>query len=132
MSKASTSWFASTVSPFAAFTASTTHWYPIKYGCCATVAVILSSRIRSTFAQDALYWCSQYGQFICNQDYKIQRDYLDNYLLCYIKKGAMEVKNYQMAVTASEHSVVLMDCHRLSPAIYMMSGVKAQINIRIS
>ena len=36
----------------------------------------------SEFAKSALYYCPQFGQFICNSDYRIERNGIDQYLLC--------------------------------------------------
>ena len=35
----------------------------------------------SEFAKSALYYCPQFGQFICNSDYRIERNGIDQYLL---------------------------------------------------
>lgn len=34
----------------------------------------------SEFAKSALYYCPQFGQFICNSDYRIERNGIDQYL----------------------------------------------------
>lgn len=65
----------------------------------------------SKFAQTALYFCPQYGHFFCNKDYHIKRNYLELYLIFYIKEGTLEVSNKQMNVTAPQGSVVLIDCY---------------------
>ena len=33
----------------------------------------------SEFAKSALYYCPQFGQFICNSDYRIERNGIDQY-----------------------------------------------------
>lgn len=65
----------------------------------------------SKFAQNALYYCPQYGHFFCDRNYYIKRNNLDLYLIFYIKEGTLEVSNKQMTVTAPQGSVVLIDCH---------------------
>ena len=48
----------------------------------------------SEFAKSALYYCPQFGQFICNSDYRIERNGIDQYLLIYINSGsALCMKN---------------------------------------
>lgn len=73
---------------------------------------IVNFQTPSKFAQNALYHSPQHGHFFCNHNYHIKRNPIDLYLLFYIRKGALEIHGEQAAVTASEDSVVLLDCHK--------------------
>ena len=65
----------------------------------------------SDFAKEALYTIDQFGHFFCNQRYRIERDYVDLYLLVYIRNGAMTVHAHGKEVIAQPGDVVLLDCH---------------------
>ena len=50
----------------------------------------------SEFAKSALYYCPQFGRFICNSDYRIERKSIDQYLLIYINSGSLSIRTNGM------------------------------------
>lgn len=70
----------------------------------------------SEFAKSALYYCPQFGRFICNSDYRIERDFLDQYLLIYINSGSLCIQTDNMTAEAHKDEIALFDCRR--PHLY--------------
>ncbi len=71
----------------------------------------LDFTIPSDFARNHLYWVPQYGRFYCNQDYSIQRSYLDLFLFIYVIDGSLQVESRGDTFTAQKDQIVLLDCH---------------------
>ena len=63
----------------------------------------------SEFAKSALYYCPQFGQFICNSDYRIERNGIDQYLLIYINSGSLCIRTDGMTAEAHEGEIALFD-----------------------
>ena len=66
----------------------------------------------SEFAKSALYYCPQFGQFICNSDYQIERNGIDQYLLIYINSGSLCIRTDGMTAEAHEGEIALFDCRK--------------------
>ena len=66
----------------------------------------------SEFAKSALYYCPQFGQFICNSDYRIERNGIDQYLLIYINSGSLCIRTDGMTAEAHEGEIALFDCRK--------------------
>lgn len=66
----------------------------------------------SEFAKTALYYCPQFGRFICNRDYRIERESLDQYLLIYINSGSLCIRTNGMTAEAHEGEIALFDCRK--------------------
>ncbi|MEF2863069.1 MAG: AraC family ligand binding domain-containing protein [Eubacteriales bacterium] len=66
----------------------------------------------SEFAKSALYYCPQFGQFICNSDYRIERNCIDQYLLIYINSGSLCIRTDGMTAEAHEGEIALFDCRK--------------------
>ena len=66
----------------------------------------------SEFAKSALYYCPQFGQFICNSDYRIERNGIDQYLLIYINSGSLCIRTDGMSAEAHEGEIALFDCRK--------------------
>ena len=64
--------------------------------------------IPSHFAQQALYYVLQFGHFYCDGQYRVQRDYLDQYLLVYVCSGELIVEmNGRKSTVQSAISVLI-------------------------
>lgn len=70
----------------------------------------------SEFARRALYFSPQFGRFVCDAAYYVERTFLDQYLLIYVCRGALRVRygGSEAALTADQ--VGLLDCR--SPHAY--------------
>lgn len=66
----------------------------------------------SEFAKTALYYCPQFGRFICNRDYRIERESIDQYLLIYINSGSLCIRTNGMTAEAHEGEIALFDCRK--------------------
>ena len=66
----------------------------------------------SVFAKTALYYCPQFGRFICNRDYRIERESIDQYLLIYINSGSLCIRTNGMTAEAHEGEIALFDCRK--------------------
>lgn len=66
----------------------------------------------SEFAKTALYYCPQFGRFICNSDYRIERESIDQYLLIYINSGSLCIRTAGMTAEAHEGEIALFDCRK--------------------
>ena len=66
----------------------------------------------SEFAKSALYYCPQFGRFICNSDYRVERDYLDQYLLIYVNRGTLCIQTDGVSAEAHKDEIALFDCRK--------------------
>lgn len=66
----------------------------------------------SEFAKTVLYYCPQFGRFICNSDYRIERESIDQYLLIYINSGSLCIRTNGMTAEAHEGEIALFDCRK--------------------
>ena len=78
----------------------------------------------SEFAKSALYYCPQFGQFICNSDYRIERNGIDQYLLIYINSGSLCIRTDGMTAEAHEGEIALF---RL-PQAALLLGVRTRFD----
>ena len=74
----------------------------------------------SAFAKTALYYCPQFGRFICNRDYRIERESIDQYLLICINSGSLCIRTNGMTAEAHEGEIALFDCRK--PHCYWCPG----------
>ena len=68
--------------------------------------------IPSSFARETLFYPTEFGQFSCNNQYKIERKYLDQYLIMYIDEGSLCIKSEGKEEEASAGESVLLDCRK--------------------
>lgn len=68
--------------------------------------------IPSDFAKNALYYCLEFGHFFCNEQYNIQRKYLESFLVVYVCNGALIVETDKKTATAKADQIVLLDCRK--------------------
>lgn len=66
--------------------------------------------IPTEFAKRTLYYMPQYGHFLCDSLYRIERETLDWFLLIYIRSGALYLESEGSHYTAPAGSVVFLDC----------------------
>lgn len=66
--------------------------------------------IPSEFARKALFHIPQFGYFHCNQEYRVSREFLDQFLLIYVHAGALCVHAQGKQLTARQDEVILLDC----------------------
>lgn len=67
----------------------------------------------SSFAKEALYHLEHIGIFYCSDDYRVKRDYRDNFLMMFVQSGHMAVRYREQEYIASAGDVVLLDCKEL-------------------
>ncbi|EOL41680.1 helix-turn-helix domain-containing protein [Enterococcus phoeniculicola] len=72
------------------------------------------------FAQQALLNSPQLGEFICNDQYIVQREGLDLFLLCYIQEGELAFTTEDLTIYAKKDTIVLLDCRK--PHSYQCLG----------
>ena len=76
--------------------------------------VLLSSfmdfMVPSGFARSALYYAPQFGHFYCDERYHIRRDYLDLYLLAFVRSGLLAVNTESGSGRVSAGNLLLLDC----------------------
>ena len=65
----------------------------------------------SEFARNALYYTPQFGHFICDRSYHIERSYLDQYLLLDVGKGALHLRGAEHEAVLEADQIGLIDCH---------------------
>lgn len=68
--------------------------------------------IPSEFAKKALFCLHDSGLFYCNDNYFVERDNYNNYLIVLIKKGAMTIRYNNQEVQASKNTLVFLNCHQ--------------------
>ncbi|VBB04963.1 transcription regulator hth arac- type [Lucifera butyrica] len=66
--------------------------------------------IPSEFAQNVLYYLQYAGIFDCTEDYRVQRNFLNLYLLMLIDYGEMYIEYRGQNKTVSSGNIILMDC----------------------
>ena len=66
--------------------------------------------IPSSFARETLYYPIEYGQFFCDKNYLVERNYLDQFLLIFIRSGSLNIRIDGREGKAEKNQVVLMDC----------------------
>lgn len=66
--------------------------------------------IPSEFAKTALYYTDQFGYYHCNNNYKIERNYVDLFLLIYMCDGELFVSSKGHEITAKKEQIILLDC----------------------
>lgn len=71
---------------------------------------LLDFIIPSEFAKKALYYTDQLGYFSCNNNYKIERNYVGLFLLIYMCDGELSVSSKNHQVVAQKEQIVLLDC----------------------
>lgn len=75
-------------------------------------ASFMDFTIPSDFARQALYYCPQFGHFYCNDNYYIERDFLDLFLLMYVCHGSLTVETQGRTYIANQGEIVLLDCRQ--------------------
>lgn len=65
----------------------------------------------SEFARTSLYYVSRYGHFYCTNDYIVERNYVDSFLLIYVCQGHLQIEAKEQTVKADENQIILLDCH---------------------
>lgn len=66
--------------------------------------------IANKFAKKALYYIIYSGLFHCSNNYIVKRDNFNSYLFMYVKKGKMKIQFDDRTFTASQNSLVFLDC----------------------
>lgn len=66
--------------------------------------------IPSEFAQRALYFSTQFGHFVCDSNYRVERSFLDQYLLLYLCRGALGLRCGGESARLTENQIGLFDC----------------------
>ena len=66
--------------------------------------------IPSEFAKRALFYVAQFGYFHCNHEYRVSREFLDQFLLVFIHQGALSVQVQGKQHTVQQDQVILLDC----------------------
>lgn len=66
--------------------------------------------IPTEFAKRTLYYMPQYGHFLCDSLYRIERETLEWFLLIYIRSGTLYLESENVHYTAPAGSVVFLDC----------------------
>jgi len=74
----------------------------------------------SDFAKRALYYVTRLGHFFCDDRYMIERDYLDLYLLFFVRQGTLSIETRNKIWTVGKNQIALLDCH--FPHKYCCSG----------
>lgn len=67
--------------------------------------------IPSTFAKKSLIHISQYGHFLSDEKYYIERESLNTFLLVLVKSGIFHVRTQQSEFVAPPEHLVFLDCH---------------------
>jgi len=75
--------------------------------------------IPSEFAKISLYCSPQSGHFYCNNQYKINRKSLDQFLFIYVCGGSLHIEMNEKEITACQDQIALLDCR--SPHRYYCS-----------
>lgn len=86
--------------------------------------VLSSSRIffheATEFAKSALYYVSYAGDYKCTEKYRIDRNYLDTFLMMHVDSGVMRISYQGKSYLAPAGTIVLLDCKY--PHVYGASG----------
>ena len=68
--------------------------------------------IPSEFARNALYFSPQFGHFICDSAYHVERSFLDQYLLLYVCTGALHIRYGGIETELRADQIGLLDCRQ--------------------
>lgn len=68
--------------------------------------------IPSEFARNALYCLHDSGTFYCGDQYCIERESYNNYLIMLIKKGSMTIRFKNQEFQAMKNNLVFLDCQQ--------------------
>lgn len=68
--------------------------------------------IPSEFARSALYFSPQFGHFICDDAYRIERSFLDQYLLLYVCTGSLHIRYDGIETELRADQIGLLDCRQ--------------------
>lgn len=68
--------------------------------------------IPSEFAQKALYYSPQFGRFLCDGMYRIDRESLDQYLLVYVNSGTLHMMADGESAVLTVNQIALIDCRK--------------------
>lgn len=74
----------------------------------------------SGFAEGALYYATRVGHFFCDRRYRVERDYLDLYLLFFVCQGTLCIETQGKTWTVEKNQIALLDCHL--PHAYYSTG----------
>ena len=66
----------------------------------------------SPFAREALYFAPSFGHFLCDAAYRIDREYLEQYLMLYVRRGTLHVRVDREAAPVCGDQIALFDCRR--------------------
>lgn len=66
----------------------------------------------TALAEEIFFYPYMCGHFRCISGYEVKRDNYHNYLLMYVVKGHCEVEFEGEIHRASEHDLILLDCHK--------------------
>lgn len=67
--------------------------------------------IPSPFAQEHLYYLIQYGTYQCVPGYEVRREFLDMFLLAYIRSGILHVDYDGRTQEIHAGELFILDCH---------------------
>jgi len=65
----------------------------------------------SNLAKSMFFYLQCAGHFYCDNNYCLERDYHDSYLLMYIKEGEGTIRYNNKIFTAKTNDLVLINCH---------------------
>lgn len=65
----------------------------------------------SEFAKNALYYVIIAGDYFCKEDYGVERESFNSFLMMFIHKGKMKIKYKNRVYIATENSYVFLDCY---------------------
>lgn len=66
----------------------------------------------SSFAREALFCCYLTGDYLCGNQYCIDRESFEFLQLMYILDGALEVSSRGTTVTAGPNTIIMLDCRQ--------------------
>jgi AraC-like DNA-binding protein len=65
----------------------------------------------SEFAKNALYYVIIAGDYFCKEDYGVERESFNSYLILLIHKGKMKIKYRNREFIATENTYVFLNCY---------------------
>lgn len=78
--------------------------------------------IPTDFARSALFYSEQFGHFVCDNNYRVERDYLEQFLLVYVNSGELHIRCENKAEIIGKDQIGLLDC-RLAHAYWCENKV---------
>lgn len=66
----------------------------------------------SALTKKVYYYILWAGEYIVNSPYSIMRDYMNSFIMFYIKKGSLHFHYLDKSFVASEGDIVLLDCKK--------------------